>query len=125
MAGPETFRTMDAQSLTRQANRVWENIKQDVPAPYRGEFKNIVLELTGRVDFVSAGRAPRQKTNYQALQASPLAQQARHVVTQISKDIPVGKRDNLEVFRTLADRVEFAAIGLPAAAGRTTAGSPR
>jgi hypothetical protein len=116
MAAPNAgVRTMDAQSLTRQANRVWENIKQDVPAEFRGEFKNIVSELTGRVDFVYAGKAPSTKTNYQALQASPLAQQARFVLTQISKNIPIAKRQGLEVFQTLADRVEFAAIGVPAA----------
>ena len=119
------FRTMEAQTLTRQANRVWENIKQDIPAEFRGEFKNIVLELTGRVDFVSVGQTPRTKTNYQALQASPLAQQARHVLTQISKNIPVGKREGLEVFQTLADRVEFAAMGVPAAAGAKATASTR
>jgi hypothetical protein len=125
MAGPETgFRTMEAPSLTRQARRVWESIKQDIPSQFRGEFKNIVDELTGRVDFVSGGKAPPTKTNYQSLQASPLAQQARYVLTQISKDIPVGKRQGLEVFQTMADRVEFAAIGLPATAGAKTT-SPR
>jgi hypothetical protein len=118
------IRTMDAQSLTRQANRVWENIKQDVPAEFRGEFKNIVNELTGRVDYVYAGKAPRDKTNYQALQASPLAQQARFVITQIAKNIPTAKRDGLEVFQTLADRVEFAAIGVPAALSSKPAARP-
>jgi hypothetical protein len=118
------IRTMDAQSLTRQANRVWDNIKQDIPAEFRGEFKNVVLELTGRVDYVNAGKAPREKTSYQALQASPLAQQARLVLTQIAKNIPTAKRQGLEVFQTLADRVEFAAIGVPAALSSKPATRP-
>jgi hypothetical protein len=126
MAPPTSgIRTMDAQSLTRQANRVWESIKQDVPAEFRGEFKNVIDELTGRVDFVYAGKAPSAKTHYQALQASPLAQQARFVLTQISKNIPMAKRQGLEVFQTLADRVEFAAIGVPAALSSRATGSSK
>ena len=115
---------MEAQALTQQARQVWERIKQDLPSPYKGELKSIVDELTGRVDFVSNGQAPRTKTNYQALEASALTQQARHIVSQISRNIPVDKRDSLEVIEALADRVEFAAIGSPSVArAKTTAGS--
>jgi hypothetical protein len=120
---PSGFRSMEATSLTRQANQVWARIKQDVPAEYRSELENIVEELTARVDFVSNGKAPRAKTSYQSLQASPLAQQARHIVTQIARNIPVDRRDSLGVFDALADRVEFAAIGYPAAAVKSTSGS--
>jgi len=132
MATSAAFRMMGAQALTRQAREVWEKIKQDLPSQYRSEFKNIVDELTGRVDFVSSGQAPRTKTNYQALEASALAQQARHVVSQVSRNIPVAQRErveireSLEIIETLADRVEFAAIGSPFVArtkktGRVTA----
>jgi hypothetical protein len=114
MASRQSIRTMEAQSLTRQAHQVLDSIKQDLPSQYKGEFKNIVDELTGRVEFVSSGQAPRTKTSYQALEASALAQQARHVVSQVSRNIPVEKRDSLELVETLADRVEFAAIGAPA-----------
>lgn len=124
MASTQRFRTMEAQALTQQARQVWERIKQDLPSPYKGELKSIVDELTGRVDFVSNGQAPRTKTNYQALEASALTQQARHVVSQISRNIPVDKRDSLEVIEALADRVEFAAIGSPSVTrAKTTAGS--
>jgi hypothetical protein len=114
MASRQSIRTMEAQSLTRQAHQVLDTIKQDLPSQYKGEFKNIVDELTGRVEFVSSGQAPRTKTSYQALEASALAQQTRHVVSQVSRNIPVEKRDSLELVETLADRVEFAAIGAPA-----------
>ena len=127
MAGiPSTssYRTMEAQSLTRQAQQEWDKIKQELPSQYRGELKNVVDELTGRVDFVSTGQPPRTKTNYQALEASALAQQARHVISQVAKNIPVGKRHSLEMIATLADRVEFAAIGSPSVSGaRKTAAS--
>jgi hypothetical protein len=111
-----SFRSMEASSLTRQANQVWDRIKQDVPSEYRSELKNIVEELTARVDFVSNGKTPRAKTSYQSLQAAPLAQQSRHVVTQIARNIPMDRRDSLGVFDALADRVEFAAIGYPSTA---------
>jgi hypothetical protein len=111
-----SFRSMEASSLTKQANQVWDRIKQDVPSEYRNELKNIVEELTARVDFVSNGKTPRAKTSYQSLQAAPLAQQARHVVTLIARNIPMDRRDSLGVFDALADRVEFAAIGYPSAA---------
>jgi hypothetical protein len=111
MAG--TFRNMEAQSLTKQAHQAGEKIKQDIPSQYKGELKNIVDELTGRVDFVAVGQPPRTKTNYQSLEASALAQQARHVIAQISRNIPVEKRESLEIIETLADRVEFAAVGSP------------
>jgi hypothetical protein len=118
------FRTMEAQSLTRQARQVWESIQPDMPSPYKGELKNIVDELIGRVDFVFNGQAPRAKTTYQSLEASALTHQARHVVSQISRNIPVDKRDNLGIIEALADRVEFAAIGSPSVArAKTTAGS--
>lgn len=118
------FRTMEAQSLTKQARRAWENIKQNVPSPYKSELKSIVEELTGRVDFVFNGQAPRTKTNYQALEASALTQQARHILSQISRSVPVDKRDTLAVIEALADRVEFAAIGSPSATrAKSTAGS--
>ena len=121
-----SFHTMEAQALTRQAHQAGEKIKQDVPAQFKPELKQILEELTGRVDFVANGRAPRTKTNYQALEASALARQARHFVSQIAKNIPVDKRESLEIIETLADRVEFAAIGLPAAArARTTSGTRR
>lgn len=117
------FRTMQAQSLTRQAQQVWDEIKQDLPSPYRGELKSIVDELTGRVDFVSSGQPPRAKTTYQALEASALVQQARHVISQVSRNIPVEKRDSLGTIEALADRVEFAAIGSPSVArAKATAG---
>ena len=114
MANRQSIRTMEAESLTRQAHQVLDSIKEDLPSQYKGEFKNIVDELTGRVEFVSSGQAPRTKTSYQALEASALAQQARHVVSQVSRNIPVEKRDSLELVETLADRVEFAAIGASA-----------
>src|SRR6266571_1241619 len=121
MAG---FRTMEAQALTKQAGQVWDRIKQDLPAPYKDELKIIVDELVGRVGFVSNGQTPRTKTNYQALEASALTQQARHIVSQISRNIPVDKRESLAVFEALADRVEFAAIGSPSMArAKTTAGA--
>jgi hypothetical protein len=119
MAGTESasaFRTMEAQSLTKQAHQAWEKIKQDLPQQYKGELKSIMDELTGRVDFVAQGRTPSTKTNYKSLEASALAQQARHVVSQVSRNIPVNKRESLEIIDTLADRVEFAAIGSPATA---------
>jgi hypothetical protein len=122
-AQPSSFRAMDASSLTKQANQVWDKIKQDIPSEYRTELQNIVLELSARVDFVSSGKAPRSKTNYQSLQASPLAQQARGIVTQIARNVPVDRRDSLGVFDALADRVEFAAIGYPAAAIKSSPGS--
>jgi hypothetical protein len=120
MANRQSIRTMEAESLTRQAHQVLDSIKEDLPSQYKGEFKNVVDELTGRVEFVSSGQAPRTKTSYQALEASALAQQARHVVSQISRNIPVEKRDSLELVETLADRVEFAAIGAPAKIGAKT-----
>ena len=120
MANRRSIRTMEAESLTRQAHQVLDSIKEDLPSQYKGEFKNIVDELTGRVEFVSSGQAPRTKTSYQALEASALAQQARHVVSQVSRNIPVEKRDSLELVETLADRVEFAAIGAPAKIGAKT-----
>jgi hypothetical protein len=117
------FRTMEAQSLTRQAHQAGDKIKQTVPSQYRSEIKNILDELTGRVDFVSTGQPPRTKTNYQALEASALAQQARHVISQIARSIPVDKRDSLEIIETLADRVEFAAIGSPSVSRTTATGT--
>jgi hypothetical protein len=119
MAG--SFRNMEAQSLTKQAQQAGEKIKQDIPSQYRGELKSIVDELTGRVDFVAVGQPPRTKTNYQSLEASALAQQARHVISQISRNIPVEKRESLEIIETLADRVEFAAVGSPSSVGGTSA----
>jgi hypothetical protein len=121
-AQPSSFRTMEASSLTRQANQVWDKIKQDIPSEYRTELKSIVQELSARVDFVSSGKAPRAKTSYQSLQASPLAQQARHVITQIARNIPVDRRDSLHVFDALADRVEFAGIGYPSTAVKSSSG---
>ena len=124
MAG--TVRTMDAQSLTRNALKAGDKLKQDVPSQYKSELKNIVAELTGRVDFVLSGQTPRTKSTYQALEASALAQQARHVISQIARNIPNDKRESLEIIDTLADRVEFAAIGSPSTArGKTTVGSSR
>jgi len=124
MAG--TVRTMDAQSLTRNALQAGDKLKQDVPSQYKSELKNIVAELTGRVDFVLSGQPPRTKSTYQALEASALAQQARHVISQIARNIPNDKRESLEIIDTLADRVEFAAIGSPSTArGKTTVGSSR
>ena len=114
MAG--SVRTMDAPSLTRHAHQAGDKIKQDVPSQYKAEIKNIVDELTGRVDFVASGQTPRTKTNYQSLEASALAQQARHVISQIARNIPVEKRESLEIIETLADRVEFAGIGSPSTA---------
>lgn len=122
-AQPSSFRAMDASSLTKQANQVWDKIKQDVPSEYRSELQTIVQELSARVDFVSSGKAPRSKTTYQSLQASPLAQQARGIVTQIARNVPVDRRDSLGVFDALADRVEFAAIGYPSAAVRSSSSS--
>jgi hypothetical protein len=124
MAG--SVRTMDAPSLTRHAHQAGEKIKQDIPSQYKTELKTIVDELTGRVDFVASGQPPRTKTTYQSLEASALAQQARHVISQISKNIPVDKRESLEIIETLADRVEFAAIGSPSTARpKTTSGGSR
>jgi hypothetical protein len=124
MAG--SVRTMDASSLTRHAHQAGDKIKQDVPSQYKAEIKNIVDELTGRVDFVASGQTPRTKTNYRSLEASALAQQARHVISQIARNIPVEKRESLEIIETLADRVEFAAIGSPSTArAKTTTGGSR
>jgi hypothetical protein len=105
---------MEAQALTMQAHQSWEKIKQALPPQYKGELKSIVDELTGRVDFVARGKTPTTKTNYKSLEASALAQQARHIVSQVSRNIPADKRENLQIIDTLADRVEFAAIGSPA-----------
>jgi hypothetical protein len=121
-AQPSNFGTMEASSLTRQANQVWDRVKQDIPSEYRTELKNIVQELSARVDFVSSGKAPRAKTSYQSLQASPLAQQARHIVTQIARNIPVERRESLRVFDALADRVEFAGSGYPSTAVKSSSG---
>jgi hypothetical protein len=122
MAG--SVRTMDAPSLTRRAHQARDKIKQDVPSQYKTELKNIVDELTGRVDFVASGQPPRSKTTYQSLEASALAQQARHVISQIARNIPIEKRETLEIIDTLADRVEFAAIGSPSAVrAKTMTGS--
>jgi guanyl-specific ribonuclease Sa len=121
-AQSSSFGTMEASSLTRQANQVWDKIKQDIPSEYRTELKNIVQELSARVDFVSSGKAPRAKTSYQSLQASPLAQQSRHIVTQIARNIPVDRRDSLRVFDALADRVEFAGSGYPSNALKSSSG---
>lgn len=121
-AQPSNFGTMEASSLTRQANQVWDRVKQDIPSEYRTELKNIVQELNARVDFVSSGKAPRSKSSYQSLQASPLAQQARHIVTQIARNIPVERRESLRVFDALADRVEFAGSGYPSTAVKSTSG---
>lgn len=125
----QEFRTMEAQALTGQGRRVWEKIKQDLPSQYRTEVKKLVEELSGRVDFVSSGQTPRTKTSYQSLEASALAQQARQVVSQVSRNLPIEQRqrveirESLEIIETLADRVEFAAIGSPfAARARSTAG---
>ena len=124
MAG--SVRTMDAPSLTRHAHQAGDKIKQDVPSQYKAELKNIVDELSGRVDFVASGQTPRTKTNYQSLEASALAQQARHVISQIARNIPVEKRESLEIIETLADRVEFAGIGSPSTSrAKTTARSSR
>ncbi|MGB2953787.1 MAG: hypothetical protein WBB74_10430 [Gaiellaceae bacterium] len=121
MAG---FRTMEASSLTRQAHQAGDKIKQDIPLQYKSELASVITELTGRVDFVAKGQPPKTKTNYQALEASALAQQARHVISQIARNIPVDKRDSLGIIETLADRVEFAAIGAPATvSARTTTGA--
>ncbi len=121
-----SVRTMDAPSLTRNAHQAGDKIKQDVPSQYKAEIKNIVDELTGRVDFVVSGQTPRTKTNYQSLEASALAQQARHVISQIARNIPVEKRESLEIIETLADRVEFAGIGSPSTArAKTTTGGSR
>ena len=122
MAG--SVRTMDAPSLTRSAHQAREKIKQDVPSQYKTELKNIVDELTGRVDFVTSGQPPRTKTAYQSLEASALAQQARHVISQIARNIPIDKRESLEIIDTLADRVEFVAVGSPSTVRtKTTTGS--
>jgi len=122
MAG--SVRTMDAPSLTRYAHQARDKIKQDVPSQYKTELKNIVDELTGRVDFVASGQPPRTKTTYQSLEASALAQQARHVISQIARNIPIDKRESLELIDTLADRVEFAAVGSPSTVrAKTSTGS--
>ncbi len=124
MAG--SVRTMDAQSLIRHAQQAGDKLKQDVPSQYKTELKNVVDELTGRVDFVASGQPPRTKTSYQSLEASALAQQARHVISQIARNIPIDKRESLEIIETLAARVEFAAIGSPSAArGKKASGSSR
>jgi hypothetical protein len=77
----------------------------------------------------ASGQTPRTKTSYQSLAASALAQQAHRVVSQVSGNLPIEQgqrieiRESLEIIETLADRVEFAAIGSPSAArARTTAG---
>jgi hypothetical protein len=114
---------MEASSLTRQANQVWARIKQDIPSEYRSELQNIVQELSARVDFVSSGKAPRSKTNYQSLQAAPLAQQARGVVAEIARNVPLERRDDLGVIDALADRVEFAAVGSSSFAARSSSSS--
>lgn len=124
MAG--SVRTLDAPSLTRNAHQASDKIKSDVPSQYKTELKNIVDELTGRVDFVASGQPPRSKTTYQSLEASALAQQARHVISQIARSIPIDKRESLEIIDTLADRVEFAAIGSPSTGrAKTTTGSSK
>ncbi len=120
---PGNFRTMEAQTLTKQAHQAGEKIKPDVPSQFKPELKHVLEELTGRVEFVATGQSPKTKTNYQSLEASALAQQARHFVSQIAKNIPVEKRESLEIIETLADRVEFAAIGLPAATRTRQSGS--
>ena len=79
MAG--TVRTMDAQSLTRNALQAGDKLKQDVPSQYKSELKNIVAELTGRVDFVLSGQPPRTKSTYQALEAS--AQSAGYTIVRL------------------------------------------
>jgi hypothetical protein len=122
-AQPSSFRAMEASSLTKQANQVWDKIKQDIPSEYRSELQNIVQELSARVDFVSSGKAPRSKTNYQSLQASPLAQQARGVVAEIARNVPIEQRDSLGVIDALADRVEFAAVGSSSSAARSSRSS--
>jgi hypothetical protein len=124
MAG--SIRMMDAPSLTRQANQAGDKIKTDVPSQYKTELKTVIDELIGRVNFVSSGQPPSTKTTYQSLEASALAQQARHVISQIARNIPIDKRENLEIIETLADRVEFAAIGSPfTARGKTARGGSR
>jgi hypothetical protein len=122
-AQSSSFRAMEASSLTRQANQVWARIKQDIPSEYRSELQNIVQELSARVDFVSSGKAPRSKTNYQSLQAAPLAQQARGVVAEIARNVPLERRDDLGVIDALADRVEFAAVGSSSFAARSSSSS--
>jgi hypothetical protein len=122
-AQSSSFRAMDASSLTRQANQVWDKVKQDIPSEYRSELQNIVQELSARVDFVSSGKAPRSKTNYQSLQAAPLAQQARGVVAEIARNVPIERRDSLGVIDALADRVEFAAVGSSSSAARSARSS--
>ncbi|MDQ2911457.1 MAG: hypothetical protein M3R39_10685 [Actinomycetota bacterium] len=124
MAG--SVRTMDVQTLSRQAQQAGDKLKQDVPSQYKTELKNVVDELTGRVDFVASGESPRTKTTYQSLEASALAQQARHVISQISRNIPSDKRESLAIIETLADRVEFAAIGSPSTArGKKASGGSK
>lgn len=122
-AQPSSFRAMDASSLTRQANQVWDKIKQDIPSEYRSDLQNIVQELSARVDFVASGKTPRSKTNYQSLQAAPLAQQARGVVAEIARNVPIERRDSLGVIDALADRVEFAAVGSSSSAARSSRSS--
>jgi hypothetical protein len=122
-AQSSSFRAMDASSLTRQASQVWDKIKQDIPSEYRSEVQNIVQELSARVDFVSSGRTPRSKTNYQSLQAAPLAQQARGVVAEIARNVPIERRESLGVIDALADRVEFAAVGSSSSAARSSRSS--
>jgi len=122
----DSVRRMDAQTLTRHAQQAGDKLKQDVPSQYKTELKNVVEELTGRVDFVATGQSPRTKTTYQSLEASALAQQARHVISQIARNIPVDKRESLEIIETLASRVEFAAIGSPSTArDKKASGSSR
>ncbi len=48
------------------------------------------------------------------------------MISQIARNIPVEKRESLEIIETLADRVEFAGIGSPSTArAKTTARSSR
>jgi hypothetical protein len=110
---------LDSSTLTRQAQQAGDRITRDVPSEYRRELKNIVDELRGRVDFVTKGQPPRSRTSYQSLEASALARQARHVLAQISRNIPDDRREGLELIETLAARVEFASIGSPSTARAT------
>jgi hypothetical protein len=118
-------RTLDSSSLTRQAQQAGDRITRDVPSEYRRELKNIVDELRGRVDFVTKGQQPRTRTGYQSLEASALARQARHVLAQISRNIPDDKREGLQIIETLAARVEFASIGAPSSARSTRSTTSR
>jgi hypothetical protein len=60
----------------------------------------------------ASGQTPRTKTSYQSLALSAHAQQARHVVSQVSKNLPIEQRqrveirESLEIIETLADRVD-------------------